>query len=310
MGLNYYASSPTVVLPAQQPRGYFSPNQRAHSPSAMGNFRPKYPIPPSLNYLAAVSNSSAGRKRSIADVDDPEENRPSGAIVTQSPAKPKQEPIHGPGMTLIYPGEPGYSIAAESQSGTWCEAKIEVEEKAEAVRPIAVSRKSARVSPSANVAITSLNDMDAQTTDSIIDDNGNTIDTLIASLGVGWKNIMTNPNLRDAARAYSRVIEKHFDLTEALVMLEKESLSAYLVRAKQHGVQGYWLFSDSFQWCQLVGWSLERTVANLMSGPVPRVEGERISARQLTPSEPSTPPAQPVSMPWCMADAEADVMEM
>ncbi|KAF2846176.1 hypothetical protein T440DRAFT_472035 [Plenodomus tracheiphilus IPT5] len=295
MGLNYFASSPTVVLPPQQAQGYFPHHHGAHSPPAMGNFRPKYPTPPSLNYLAAVSNSSAGRKRSIADVDDPEENQPVGAVVTQLPVKPKPEPIYGPGMTLIYPGEPGYSMAAESQSGTWFEEKIEKEEKAEPVRPIAVSRKSARISPSGNVEVPSLNDMDAQKTEDLIDDNGNTINTLIASLGVGWKNVMTNPNLRDAARAYSRVIERHFDFTDALVMLEKESLSAYLVRAKQHGVQGYWLFSDSLQWCQLVGWSLERTVANLMSGPTPRVEGERINARRLTPSAPTTPFAQPAN---------------
>lgn len=300
MGLNYYASSPTVVLPPQQPQGLFSPHHRTHSPSAMGNFRPKYPTPPSLNYLAAASNSSAGRKRSIADVDDPEENQPVGTIVTQIPEKPKPEPIYGPGMTLIYPGEPGWSIAAESQSGTWCEEKREAEEKAEPVRPIAVSRKSQRMSPSANIEVPSLNDMDAQKTEGIIDENGNTINTLIASLGVGWKNVMTNPNLRDAARAYSRVIERHFDFTDALVMLEKESLSAYLVRAKQHGVQGYWFFSDSLQWCQLVGWSLDRTVSNLMVGPVPRVEGERINARQLTPSEPTIPPSQP----------QVDAMEM
>lgn len=266
----------------------------------MGNFRPKYPTPPSLNYLAAASNSSAGRKRSIADVDDPEENLPVGSIVTQLPVKPKPEPVYGPGMTLIYPGEQGYSMAAESQSGTWYEEKMEKEEKAESERPIAVSRKSARMCPSANVDIASLNDMDTQKTEDMIDDKGNTINTLIASLGVGWKNVMTNPNLRDAARAYSRVIERHFDFTDALVMLEKESLSAYLVRAKQHGVQGYWLFSDSLQWCQLVGWSLERTVNNLMFGFTPRVEGERINARRLTPS--ATTPA--VSQP------AVDAMEM
>lgn len=304
MGLNYFASSPTVVLPPQQPQGYFSPHQRAHSPSAMGNFRPKYPTPPSLNYLAAVSNATAGRKRSIADVDDPEENQPVGSIA--APPKPKPEPVYGPGMTLIYPDDPGFSIAAESQTGTWREEKIETEEKTQAARPIAVSRKSQRMSPSANVTIPSLNDMDAQSTEHAIDDNGNTINTLIASLGVGWKNVMSNPNLRDASRAYSRVIERHFDFTDALVLLEKESLSAYLVRAKQHGVQGYWLFADSLQWCQLVGWSLERTVANLMSGPVPKVEGERINARQLTPSsEPAVSPLQTAT-----TAADVDAMEM
>jgi hypothetical protein len=209
-------------------------------------------------------------------------------------------------MTLIYPDDPGYSIAAESQSGTWYEEKIETEEKA-AARPIAVSRKSQRISPSRDVTIPSLNDMDTQISEAIIDDNGNTINTLITSLGVGWKNIMTNPNLRDQARAYARFIERHFDFTDVIVMLEKESLNAYLVRAKQHGVQGYWLFADTLKWCQLVGWSLERAVPNLMSGPVPHCEGERINARDSSPSEPATPPLQAVSMPVAVT---GDAMEM
>lgn len=294
MGLNYLASSPTVVLPPQQASRFFPHHHGAHSPPATGKLRPKYPVPPSLNYLAAVSNSSAGRKRSIADVDDPEENQPVG-VVTQMPVKSKPEPIYGPGMTLIYPGEPGYHLSAESQSGTWIEEKMKKQEQAEAARPMVVSRKSARISPSAVNEVSSLHDMDAQKTEELIDDKGNTINTLIASLGVGWKNVMTNPSLRDAARAYSKVIERHFDFTDVMVMLEKESLSAYLVRAKQHGVQGYWLFSDSLQWCQLVGWSLERTVANLMSGPTPRVEGERINARRLSPSASNTACTQPAA---------------
>lgn len=292
MGLNYYASSPTVVLPPQQPSQYF-PHHQVRASSPMGNFRPKYPKPPSMNYLAAVSNNTLGRKRSIADVDDPEENAPVGTVVTQPPPKPRGEPIYGPGMTLIYPGEPGYSIGAESQTGTWYEAKQEEKEKSPPVRPIAVSRKSQRMDSATDLTIPSLNEHGVQ---NIIDENGNTIDTLITSLGVGWKNIMTNPSLRHAARAYARVIENHFDLTDVVVMLEKESLCAYLVRAKQCGVQGYWLFSDSLQWCQLVGWSLQRAVQNLMAGPVPRVEGERVIARQRTPSEPATPPPQDVAM--------------
>ncbi|KAF2871416.1 hypothetical protein BDV95DRAFT_40291 [Massariosphaeria phaeospora] len=305
MGLNYYASSPTVVLHPQRPHDY-SPHQRSLSPSAMGSFRPKYPTPPSLNYLAAVSNATAGRKRSITDVDDPEENAPVGSVVAQLPAKPKPEPIYGPGMTLIYPDEPGFSIAAESQTGTWCEEKNEKEDKAEPVRPIAVSRKSQRVDSASNITIPSLNDMPTQKTENIIDENGNTIDTLITSLGVGWKNVMTNPSLRDAARAYSRVIENHFDLSDALVMLEKEALGAYLVRAKQHGVQGFWLFSDSFQWCQLVGWSLQRTIQNVTAGPIPKVEGDRIVARQRSPSsEPITPPSLDITMPITVADVDA-----
>jgi hypothetical protein len=308
MGLNYYASSPTVILRPQQPTDYLSALQRAHSPSSMGNFRPKYPTPPSLNYLAAVSNATAGRKRSIADVDDPEENLPTGSRIVQAPAKPKPEPVYGPGMTLIYPGDPGWSIAAESQTGTWCEEKQEKQQQARPIRPLGVSRKSQRMNSAADDTVLSLNDLSGRPADNVIDENGNTIDTLIMSLGVGWKNVMTNPTLRDAARAYSRVIENHFDLTDATVMLEKESLSAYLVRAKQHGVQGYWLFSDSLQWCQSVGWSLQRTVSNLMSGPIPRVEGERINARQRTPSEPATPPSHDADISVAVVDT--DMMEL
>ena len=281
----------------------------------MGNFRPKYPTPPSMNYLAAVSNATAGKKRSITDVDDPEENAPVGTIVIQAPPpKPRGEPIYGPGMTLIYPDDPAFNcISAESQSGTWCEEKQEKkkeEEEARPVRPIAVSRKSQRLDRSADITVPSLNEQAARC---IIDDNGNTIDTLITSLGIGWKNIMSNPTLRDAARAYARVIENHFDLTDVVVMLEKESLSAYLVRAKQCGVQGYWLFSDSLQWGQLVGWSLQRTVQNLMVGPIPRVEGEKIHARQRTPSsEPASPSAgeMDVAPSISMAVEDEDAMQM
>jgi len=304
MGLDYHASSPTVVLPPHQSNTYLSSIQRANSP--MSKFRPKYPTPPSLNYRAAVSNATAGRKRTITDVDDPEENAPTGMTITQVPAKPKCEPIYGPGMTLIYPDEAGCFISAESQSGTWLEEKQTKSEKAPPVRPIAVSRKSQRMDSATDITIPSLNDMAVQPVDSVIDEHGNTIDTLIMSLGVGWKNVMSNSNLRDAARAYARVIENHFDFTEALVMLEKESLGAYLVRAKQHGVQGYWLFADSLQWCQLVGWSLQRTVANLTAGPVPQVEGDKIFARQRTPSAPSSPTPQET----IVASNDDDVMEM
>jgi hypothetical protein len=302
MGLDYHASSPTVVLPPQQSNDYLSSIQRANTPIA--KFRPKYPTPPSLNYRAAVSNATAGRKRSITDVDDPEENAPNGMTITQPPVKPKCEPIYGPGMTLIYPDEAGCFISAESQTGTWYEEKQTEAEKAQPVRPIAVSRKSQRMDSATDITVPSLNDMAVQPVDNVIDEHGNTINTLIMSLGVGWKNVMTNTTLRDAARAYARVIENHFDFTEALVMLEKESLGAYLVRAKQHGVQGYWLFADSLQWCQLVGWSLQRTVANLTAGPIPQVEGDKIFARQRTPSAPSSPAAQVTT------STDDDVMEM
>ncbi|KAF2488831.1 hypothetical protein BU16DRAFT_531884 [Lophium mytilinum] len=311
MGLNYLASSPTVVLPPQQPSQYFADFKPAHHQplpsSSMGKFRPKYPTPPSINYLAAVSNSSAGRKRSIADVDDPEENSPDGAVQRQLPVKPKAAPVYGPGMTLIYLDEPERNITAESQTGTWFEDKLDTE-KAPAVRPIAMSRKSQRLDSAVDMPTSPTR----HPAENIIDEKGNTVDALITSLGIGWKNIMTNDILRDAARAYSRVIENHFDLTEPLIMLQSEALSAYLVRAKECGVQGYWLFDDSLQWCQRVGWSLQRTVSNLMAGPIPAVEGERIVSRPRTPPSAAAEPSQIMSMtaPQDIPTMEDVVMEM
>ena len=66
MGLNYYASSPTVVLPPHQP-AYF--DQRFNTPAftSRASTSPsgrvsKYPVPPSINYQAAPTNAVAGRK--------------------------------------------------------------------------------------------------------------------------------------------------------------------------------------------------------------------------------------------------------
>jgi hypothetical protein len=317
MGLNYYASSPIIVLPPQHPSQYFTNFNPTHHqsqslPSApIGAFIPKYPTPPSLNYLAATSNSTAGRKRSIADVDDPEENSPDGAIMRPMPIKPKAEPVYGPGMTLIYPDEPARNIAAESQTGTWFEEKLGTV-RAPAVRPITMSRKSQRLDSAADMSSSPMR----QTAEHVIDDKGNTVDDLITSLGIGWKNIMTNDILRDAARAYSRVIENHFDLTEPVIMLQSEALSAYLVRAKHFDVQGYWLFDDSLQWCQRIGWSLQRAVANLMARPGPIVEGEIIKSRPRTPpsatSEPKAMELPPSSWPESnfVGCQDEDAMEM
>ena len=299
MGLDYYASAPTVVL-AHPPSHPFSDGLSrlsSRSPS-LGSYRAKHPIPPSMNYLAAVSHAAAGRKRSIADVDDPEENHTVLTEDSTPKLKPKPEPVCGPGMTLTYPGDPSFSIAAESQMGTWREEQHDEERHAAPpVRRMSMPRKAQRVSSDYDMA-------SSLAADGVVDDSGSTMGELIMSLGVGWKNVMSNPLLRDAARAYARVIENHFDFTDVVVMLQKESLSAYLVCAQLGHAHGYWLFSDCLQWCQLVGWSLQRAVQNLAAGPIPRVEGERIVARQRTPAS-CSPDVGPSTADVAMADVDA-----
>jgi hypothetical protein len=303
MGLNYYASSPTVVLAPQQ-ASYFdaigaSPHQQdAPSPNSCPMGR-KYPVPPSLNYLAASSNSAAGRKRSIHDV-EPDDLPLDCPGAVQEPPKPKPEPIYGPGMTLIYPDEPGLNISAESQTGTWAEEKHDEDQKSTPPpRPIAVSRKSQRL----DTSVKSLTGPPQKSKESIIDENGNTIDHLIIALGVGWKNVMTNPELSVVSKAYTRVIENHFPLTDATIMLEGAGLQAYLVRARADGVMKYWLFDDSLRWCQLLSNNLQGAVNNLKAGVMPIVEGPIINSTPRTP-----PPAEysPTSAGPVAADVEMD----
>lgn len=305
MGLDYHASSPCIVLPPSQQASYLVDFNSIHRRSSPIGRRPirRHPVPPSLNYLAAASHSAAGRKRSIHDV-DPDDLPQDGSVAVQAPVKPRGEPIYGPGMTLIYPDDPGFSIAAESQTGTWAEEKHEKEEKEKpAARLIAVARKSQRVASSVKETATR-----TPTPESIIDERGNTIESLITALGIGWKNIMTNQVLSDATRAYTRVIENHFPLAEPVIMLEKESLSAYLVRAKQDGAVKFWLFHDSLSWCQLIGDTLQQAVDNLKAGPVPRVEGPQIFSTPRTPSQ--SPVASDAGAGDVSLQTNGDAMQM
>lgn len=283
MGLEYYASSPTVVLPPQQPTNYFDHLHTAQSPSQSPSWAGyKYPKPPSMNYLAAASNSAAGRKRSIDDT-DPEDRAPDGATI--EPPKPKAEPIYGPGMTLIYPDDPGFSIAAESQTGTWAEDR-NTEKEAIAKRPIAISRKSQR--RDSQICPTQASP--------VIDDKGNTLETLMSYLGVGWKS-MADPILEAAARGYAKYIERHYALANVVVMLQCDSLSAYLVRAQEGGcVESYWLFEESLNRGQLVSSTLQGTANNLRNKSNIVFEGPQIQAIAQSPSPP----------PQAVADIDMD----
>jgi hypothetical protein len=178
------------------------------------------------------------------------------------------------------------NISAESQTGTWAEEKHD-EEQAQApkARPIAVSRKSQRTNTSFSTSPSS-----PKKQDSIIDENGNTLENLITALGIGWKNIMDNPAVADMARAYARLVENHFPLTDASIMVESEALHAYLVRASEKGIIKFWLFDSDFRWCQLLSNTLQGAVNNIRAGPTPMVEGPIISRRERTPTPPTTAP--------------------
>lgn len=113
------------------------------------------------------------------------------------------------------------------------------------------------------------------------------VDVYAKFLGIGWKNAITDPTLRDSASRDAFVIENVFDLhlTEVVIMLENGSLSVYLGHAKQHGIQAYWLFSKSLRWCQCISQSLRETLSNLKSGPIPLVGRDKIFAQHTLPDK-------------------------
>lgn len=302
MGLNYYASSPTVVLPPQQynfEQRLNAPRYSAHAStsSAMPGRVPKYPTPPSLNYQAAPSNAIAGRKRSLDDADVDEAPADGSKIIT----KPKPEPIMGPGMTLIYPGEPGFAIAAESQTGTWAETKHEVEEANKPKeKPIAVSRKSQRtahvdrasgsppaavkpVVPSSTMGVDS-SSLAYKATTMPIDDFGHTIQDLTMALGIGWKEIVFNPEKKDGARGWAKFISRHYPLSCPQVLHESEAHDAFLVHARDvaDDKEKFFMFSQDLRTCRLVSTTLEGVVRNLTQHPI-AYESDVVQARDTSP---------------------------
>jgi hypothetical protein len=253
MGLSYCASSPTVVLPPQRPSSHWlihHPHDEVNMADtcAMAAQRPpsskrpilKHPTPPSMNYIANSPTGTAGRKRSRADFDD--DNEDEAASVTTEPAKPKVEPIMGPGMTLIYPDGSQLNIAAESQSGTWMEEKADSgTSHHRPPRPRIIARKSQRINhesdPAANPGSQSFE-----------------IDPVVLQLGIGWKRL--SEHQAAAIAGQEAYIRNQYPYQEPRILLQHEGLGVYIVRTKPENAQGncyeWWIFKDDLKSCRFL----------------------------------------------------------
>lgn len=253
MGLSYCASSPTVVLPPQQPSSHWlirHPRDEVNMSDTCGmaaqhppsHKRPvsKYPTPPSMNYIANSSVGTAGRKRSRADIGDDNEDEAASAS-TESP-KPKVEPIMGPGMTLIYPDCQQLNIAAESQSGTWMEERAEIPTARDRPsRPRIIARKSQRLNhesdPAANSGSQSFE-----------------IDPVVLRLGIGWKRL--SEHQAAAIAGQEAYIRNQYPFQEPRILLQHEGLGIYVVRTKPESAQAHWddwwIFKDDLKSCRFL----------------------------------------------------------
>jgi len=264
MGLNYFASSPVLVLPPQQQHNYFMHHPHDEMGAAQ-NFAtvpdqptvrkspPKFPPrPPSINYLSKSSNGIAGRKRSRADILDDDETAAAAGPV--QPLKPKVEPVFGPGMTLIYPDEPALNISPESQSGTWMEEKAEsvIVVEPTAARPVVTARKSQR-----RISV------DEESTDA-----NNSVDPIILRLGIGWKRI-SECHATAVAGQETYVKNQYPYVQHPKILLQHEGLGIFVVRsvaidlrALQHQ---WWLFTEDLNSCRLLCNSNEEEVFRRLS---------------------------------------------
>jgi hypothetical protein len=239
--------------------------------------RPRFPRPPSINYLANASASSiSGRKRSIADVHEGEPQVDlDGSITTPqselppSPTKPKGEPIMGPGMTLIYPDDPRYNaVQAGSQTGTWVEQNV-VEAEQASVRPSVSSRKSQRREVPETIIVeapenTLVNEVITSASTVPSDEP---VDKLSIILGVGWKRLP--PAQAPAAKGWEKYILNHYSsIEDPSILLFNEGLHAYLVRAisaSNDTQECWWVFQEDLSACRLVGHYEDDAIRSLQS---------------------------------------------
>jgi hypothetical protein len=234
--------------------------------------RPHFPRPPSINYLAKTEQAAvSGRKRSFADTRDDEQDvadADGSQVSPQAPApasKTRGEPVYGPGMTLIYPDDPSFAIAAESQTGTWAEEKAELETviaQAVARRPVATSRKSQRRDTGMSLTIDPPVILEANGNSAMMNGSPSPtsidvpIDTLALTLGIGWKRIPSSQ--AEAKPGWEKYIYKYYDhLTDPSILLHNEGLQAYLVRGLSSASdtqECWWVFQEDLSVCRLVGY--------------------------------------------------------
>ncbi|KAI9768385.1 MAG: hypothetical protein M1835_006884 [Candelina submexicana] len=132
-------------------------------------------------------------------------------------------------------------------------------------QPAAESRKARRINPSETSPGSNFQDP--------------RVNDVAQLLGVGWTRLKDDECSKAGARGWAKYIENHYQMTNPIVLLHSDGLSAYLVEAKE----GYFLFSEDLKEAKLVSVSWERCIAGLQAYP-PLCEGSHpLTAAQTPP---------------------------
>ncbi|KAB8304793.1 hypothetical protein EYC80_004138 [Monilinia laxa] len=265
---SFSRSSPILAMAPQLP-----PQHSFNRPTFTSPFvKAPLPSPPSGSWLTPTSppKSAAGRKRSRDEAALEDDQYFPQASFDPVVVENEEEWEYGPGMTLIKPSK-GYVLSADSQTGTCPE------------RPIMRSAKSQRI--------------DLGSTPSMIEEtivaNGPlptplqiggpgpvqpSIDEYTRHLGIGWSKLSVDEDIQAAVRGWTKYIENHYPVNDAIIRLQSRGLASYLVEAQE----GYFLFGEDLKKGRLVSTSLEKTFENLR-GPSPIFEGDVVLEASETP---------------------------
>lgn len=294
----YFTSSPAVSLQPNQPTSYFA---NTHYPADSNDNQMTNGIDNALvpnDSMLPTPGSLAGRKRSRGDVHAPEEDEQGlgdGSISTptlEGPIKPRGEPVYGPGMSLIYPDDPGYEARPESQSGTWVEEDTERNQwhLLNEGRPPLTARKSQRVDSSATgpddlAQLVLPPNMREVTSEPLIDE-------ATRALGISWTRMDSTSSLQISQGAYVKWIQNHYPgLKDVAVWFENSALPGYLVAAQNayNGQSEYYIFSHDLTEARLVTSDPSQLVPRLQMLPALHLAAPGGHIKAETNSTPAAP---------------------
>jgi hypothetical protein len=265
--------SPTEMVDTIAPNQYFA-SSHYNDQHVNGNV----PLPSlAANSFAPTPNASipttpgsvAGRKRSRGDEDDIELDGSLPTPASESGNVPRGEPVMGPGMTFIYPGDPSYPMSAETQSGTWVDENMARPFAVQEMRrPSMASRKSQRMNATGagadNLAQLVLPpNMREATTEPLVDE-------VTRKLGISWTRMDTSEVRQINQAAYAKFIANHYSsLKDVKVWFENAALPGYLVQAANvyTGATEFYLFSNDLTEARLVTRDADQLIPRLQMLP-------------------------------------------
>ena len=250
---------------------------------------------PASNTTRPRPTTNPSRKRSRDELDEDEDLiAPSGSL---APMEVVEEPVYGPGMTLI-DVKTGRSLAAESQTGTWCEDQLEEERlaAAKAAEELAKAEEEAKGRPSKSIRLDSPTvptQSETSNTSSLASITTPAIDAASIMLGVGWKAIPEDDaDMQCAVRGWAKYVENHYPLGAVEILLKSDGQEAFVVRALEPQ-EGWWLFKDDLSEGRLIASSWEDCVVRLRAVPAIFEDMNTICATRTPPpmsEEPRTAP--------------------